>query len=116
MFSREITKYSLTLIISVFSLFQINAQVNLSTDFTDETKKNQPLHNIWSIANRISPTNGSNIRPGIKMNIVRMIGGIKKTVNGKNLKDLDFDTCLYDSINNVYVYKFERLTDRLDKI
>ena len=50
------------------------------------------------------------------MNIVRMIGGIKKVVDGKNVMDLDFDTCLYDSINNVYVYRFERLTDRLDKI
>jgi hypothetical protein len=116
MSSSEIMKYSLTLVVCFFGLFHINAQVSLSTDFTDETKKNQPLHNIWSIANRISPKNGSNIRTGLKMNIVRMIGGIKKNLNGKNVKDLDFDTCLYDSINNVYVYKFERLTDRLDKI
>ena len=100
----------------LLGLPNLNAQVSLSTDFTDDANKNEPLHNIWTIANRISPKNGSNIRPGIKMNIVRMIGGIKKTVNGKNLKDLDFDTCLYDSINNVYVYKFERLTDRIDKI
>ena len=106
------------LVLVLFALFfsSINAQVKVSTDFTDDTKKNEALHNIWTIANRISPKNGSNIRPGIKMNIVRMIGGINKTVNGENVKDLDFDTCLYDSINNVYVYKFERLTDRLDKI
>ncbi|WP_282122072.1 InlB B-repeat-containing protein [Algibacter mikhailovii] len=109
-------KTSLVLIGLMFCLLNINAQVTLSTDFTDDTRQNEPLHNIWSVANRISPKNGSNIRPGIKMNTVRMIGGIKKTVNGENVKDLDFDTCLYDSINNVYVYKFDRLIDRLDKI
>ncbi|WP_298551280.1 T9SS type A sorting domain-containing protein [uncultured Algibacter sp.] len=109
-------KKGLTFIILLFGLSNIDAQVTLSTDFTDNAKQNEPLHNIWSVANRISPKNGSNIRPGLKMNTVRMIGGIKKTVNGENVKDLDFDTCLYDSINNVYVYRFERLTDRLDKI
>ncbi|MEN8965163.1 MAG: hypothetical protein ABF250_04155, partial [Polaribacter sp.] len=106
----------LILVLSVFSFYSLSAQVTLSTDFTDGAKKNQPLHNIWSIANRISPTNGSNIRPGLKMNTVRMIGGIKKTVNGNNVKDLDFDTCLYDSINNIYVYRFEPLIERINKI
>ena len=106
----------LALVLCVFCFYNVNAQVSLFTDFTDEANKNNPLHNIWSVANRISPQFGSNIRPGIKMNIVRMIGGIKKVVDGKNVKNLDFDTCLYDSINNVYVYKFDRLTDRLDKI
>lgn len=109
-------KKNLALIVLFFCLISIQSQVKLSTDFTNDIQKKESLHNIWSIANRISPKNGSNIRPGIKMNIVRMIGGIKKTVNGENVKDLDFDTCLYDSINNVYVYRFERLTDRLDKI
>lgn len=101
-----------------FTLFicNINAQVQVSTDFTDESKKNEPLHNIWSIANRISPKYGSNVRPGLEMNTIRMIGGIKKVVNGENVKDLDFDTCLYDSINNEYVYRFEPLIERLDRI
>lgn len=106
----------LALLLCVFCFYNVHAQVTLSTDFTDAANKNEPLHNIWSIANRISPQNGYNIRPGIKINIVRMIGGIKKKVNGENVKNLDFDTCLYDYINNVYVYRFERLTDRLDKI
>ncbi|WP_298878707.1 T9SS type A sorting domain-containing protein [uncultured Polaribacter sp.] len=109
-------KKNLVLVLFAFFFSSLNAQVILSTDFTEDANKKEPLHNIWSIANRISPKNGSNIRPGLKMNIVRMIGGIKKTVNGENVKDLDFDTCLYDSINNVYVYRFERLTDKLDKI
>ncbi len=116
MFSREIMKYSLTIVLCVFSLYNLSAQVTLSADFTDEANENEPLHNIWSIANRISPQNGSNVRPGLKMNTVRMIGGIKKTVNGVRMKDLDFDTCLYDSINNQYVYRFEPLIARLDNI
>ncbi|WP_282135235.1 GH39 family glycosyl hydrolase [Seonamhaeicola maritimus] len=103
-------------IVLIFSLLSLEAQVTLSTDFSDDTKKNEPIHNIWSIANRISPKNGSNIRPGLKMNTIRMIGGIKKVVNGQNVKDLDFDTCLYDSINNQYVYRFDPLIDRLNKI
>ena len=106
----------LPLILCIFSLFNINAQVNLSADFTNESDEIAPLHNIWTIANRISPQNGSNVRPGLKMNTVRMIGGIKKTVNGENVKDLDFDTCLYDPINNIYVYRFEPLIERLNKI
>ena len=111
-----VLKEKLILVLSLFIFIGLEAQVKLSTDFTDNAKQNEPLHNIWSVANRISPKNGSNIRPGLKMNTVRMIGGIKKVVNGKDVKDLDFDTCLYDSINNKYVYRFEPLIDRLNKI
>ncbi|MFD0835645.1 hypothetical protein ACFQ0I_07725 [Mariniflexile aquimaris] len=93
-----------------------NAQVKLSTDFTSEAKRNLPIHNVWNTANRISPRNGSTIRSGLKMNLVRMIGGIIKVVNGVPQKDLDFDPCLYDSINNVYVYRWEPLIERLDRI
>jgi hypothetical protein len=110
------SKLKLLLVLSIFSFFCLNAQVTLSADFTDEANENTALHNIWSIANRISPQNGSNVRPGLKMNTVRMIGGINKIVNGVRMKDLDFDTCLYDSINNQYVYRFEPLIERLDNI
>ncbi|MFS4482745.1 InlB B-repeat-containing protein [Hyunsoonleella sp. 2307UL5-6] len=92
------------------------SQVKLSTDFTNDTEKKLPIHDVWNVANRISPTNGSNIRSGLKMNIVRMIGGIRKVVDGNSYKDLDFDPCLYDSINNVYVYRWEPLIERLDKV
>ena len=109
-------KRVLPLMFFTLLICNINAQVQVSTDFTDESKKNEPLHNIWSIANRICPKYGSNVRPGLKMNTIRMIGGIKKVVNGENVKDLDFDTCLYDSINNEYVYRFEPLIERLDRI
>lgn len=108
---------NLTFILFCISLFtNTNAQVKLSTNFTDDALKKQTLHNVWDVANRISPENGSNIRPGLKMNIVRMIGGIKKTINGENVKDLDFDPCIYDSINNKYVYRWDVLIDRLDKV
>jgi len=106
----------LVLVVFIFSFYNFNSQVTLSADFTNEDNESTALHNIWSIANRISPQNGSNVRPGLKMNTVRMIGGIKKTVNGENVKDLDFDTCLYDSINNQYLYRFEPLIERLDNI
>ncbi|WP_298495885.1 T9SS type A sorting domain-containing protein [uncultured Algibacter sp.] len=91
-------------------------QVNLSTDFTSESDRKLPIHDVWNTANRISPRNGSNIRPGLKMNIVRMIGGINKKVNDENVKDLDFDPCIYDSINNQYVYQWDALIDRLNKV
>jgi hypothetical protein len=106
----------LAVLLCVFSLYNLNGQVTLSADFTDEANEREPLHNIWSIANRISPQNGSNVRPDLKMNTIRMIGGINKIVNGVRMKDLDFDTCLYDSINNQYVYRFEPLIARLDNI
>ncbi len=106
----------IVMVLFCLSFFFIEAQVTLSTDFTDNSYKNEPLHNIWDVANRISPTNGSNIRPGLKMNIVRMVGGIRKVVNGVSQKDLDFDPCLYDSISNTYVYRWEPLIERLDKV
>ena len=109
-------KYFL-IIASIFLVWNgMQAQVTLSTDFTSEELKKEPLYNIWSVANRISPTNGSNVRPDLKVNLVRMIGGIKKVVDGQNVPDLDYDPCYYDSINNIYVYNWDPLISRLDKI
>jgi len=62
------------------------SQVKLSTDFTNETDKKLAIHDFWNVANRISPRNGSNIRPGLKMNIVRMVGGINKTKNNAHIQ------------------------------
>jgi hypothetical protein len=104
------------LLLSFTLIIQTQGQVKLSTDFTSETDKKLPIHDVWNVANRISPRNGSNIRTGLKMNIVRMIGGINKKVNGENAKDLDFDPCLYDSINNKYVYRWDPLINRLNKV
>ena len=103
-------------ILFFMSIIFAQAQVKLSSDFTSESDKKSPIHDVWNVANRISPTSGSNIRPGLKMNIVRMIGGINKVVNGVSQKDLDFDPCLYDSINNIYVYRWDPLIERLNKV
>ncbi|MGB5419388.1 InlB B-repeat-containing protein [Algibacter sp.] len=109
-------KITMLTFLCFITITSIQAQVKLSTDFTNESEKKLPIHDVWNVANRISPTNGSNIRSGLKMNIVRMIGGIRKVVDGNSYKDLDFDPCIYDSINNIYVYRWEPLIERLDKV
>jgi len=114
--NQKFLKHNLLILLSFTFVVFTHAQVKLSTDFTNETHKKLPIHDVWNVANRISPRNGSNIRPGLKMNIVRMIGGIRKIVDGKPQKDLDFDPCLYDSINNRYMYRWDPLIDRLNKV
>ncbi|WP_282035756.1 GH39 family glycosyl hydrolase [Saccharicrinis aurantiacus] len=94
----------------------LQAQIKLSADFTNERYKGEALHSIWSVGNRISPTAGSNLRSDLKINLVRMIGGIKYNNDGKPVKNLDYDPCLYDSINNTYVYRWEPFIARLNKI
>jgi len=49
------------------SITLTQAQVKLSTDFTSESDKKLPIHDVWNVANRISPRNGSNIRSGYKL-------------------------------------------------
>ncbi len=98
------------------SFLNAEAQVTLSTDFTSDTYKKEPLHDIWTVANRISPTNGANIGDGLSINTVRMLGGIKKTVNGVNVPDLAYDPCIYDSINNVYNYNWTPLLNRINAL
>ncbi len=107
-----------TVIILFLTLFFIHpkAQVTLSTDFTNNGLKKDVLSNIWTVANRISPTNGANIGDGLGINTVRMLGGIKKTVNGVNVPDLAYDPCTYDSINNVYVYNWTPLLNRINAL
>lgn len=102
--------------VACLTLGLLQAQVVLTTDFSDETLRRAPIHNVWSVANRISPKNGTNVRPDLKVNLVRMIGGINKKVNGENVPDLDFDPCHYDSATATYVYNWEPLITRLDKI
>lgn len=45
-----------------------------------------------------------------------MVGGIKKRGDGQLVKDLDFDPCIYDSVNNKYIYRWEPLISRLNKL
>ena len=94
--------------------FFLGAQVTLSTDFTDEGNKKDPLHNIWTVANRISPTKGGIVRPGLNVNTVRMLGGIVKTVDGKKVPDYNYDPCHYDSLTNTYVYNWAPLKSRIN--
>ncbi len=106
----------ITVMWCVLSVLNIEAQVTLSTDFTSDVDKQEALHEIWDVANRISPTNGSNVRSGTDINLVRMIGGIVKKVDGVKVPDLDYDPVSYDSENDVYVYNWEPLLTRLSKI
>ncbi len=100
----------------LFASITLQAQVMVSTDFSNEDLATFEYYNIWDVANRISPKNGSGVRPDLKVNLVRMIGGIKKVVDGENVPDLDFDPCHYDSVSNTYVYNWDPLIQRLDKI
>lgn len=100
----------------VIGAVHVKSQVTLTVDFTDDTHKKSELHNIWGVANRISPRNGVNIRPEIKVNTVRMVGGIVKKVNGVKIPYPKFDPCVYDSIKNVYVYNWKPLKSRIDAI
>ena len=97
-------KNIIILIDFIFACQVQQAQVTLSTDFTSDELKKEPLHSIWTVANRISPTNGAGVRDGIDVNLVRMIGGINKKVDGQNVPDLDFDPCRYDSLTDTYIY------------
>ena len=47
------------------------------------------LYDIWNTVNRISLINGVVGIDGLKVNTVRMLGGINKKVDGKKVPDLD---------------------------
>ncbi len=107
----------LLLIIPAFLLMgNVVAQVKLTADFTDVNSKKEVLHDMWSVANRISPQNGAGVRDGIKVNLVRMIGGVSNTVDGVRVPNPAFDPCVFDSVNQVYVYNWEPLKSRLNAI
>ena len=94
----------------------LQAQVTVSTDFTDVELQRQDMSNIWTVVNRISPRNGPGTRPDLKVNLVRMIGGIKKVADGENVPNLDFDPCTYDTNTGTYVYNWDPLIERFDRI
>lgn len=94
----------------------VDAQVTLSTDFTNDSNKKAVLHDIWSVGNRISPKDGAALRQDLSVNTVRMIGGIKKTVKGVKVPYLEYDPCIYDSTTNTYVYNWAVLKSRIDAI
>ncbi len=104
------------IILLMLSSFFTNAQVTLSTDFTNSAYKKAPIHDIWDVINRISPRNGADISKGMQVNTIRMVGGINKKVNGTNLPDLNYDPVTYDEASNSYIYNWKPLNSRIDAI
>lgn len=99
-----------------YALCNLQAQVTVSTDFTAKDDEKAALHNIWDVANRISPRDGVSVRDGFEVNVVRMVGGINKIVDGKRVPDLAYDPCHYDSTTNTYVYNWTPLLSRIDGV
>jgi hypothetical protein len=106
----------LFLFASFFTFGLLEAQITLGTDFTDSSKATSKLHNVWTVANRISPSRGVSLANNMSVNVVRMVGGITKMVNGKQVPNYAYDPCRYDSISNTYVYNWKPLFSRIDKI
>ncbi|MGB7396118.1 MAG: hypothetical protein WA913_17180, partial [Pricia sp.] len=106
--------FGLFLVFMVYTL--AGAQVKVSTNFIDESNRKAPIPNVWQVANDISPSykgndDGPQIRPDLKMNIIRLSGGIKS--NG--LKNTDYDMVEWSEKANDYVYDFTRLLRVIDK-
>ena len=92
------------------------AQVNVTTNFLDGADKRASIYDVWQVANDISPSyEGSQdvaqIRPDMKMNIIRLSGGIK---DGKQ-KNTDYDMVRWSDAANDYVYDFSRLLNVINK-
>ncbi|MGJ8691645.1 MAG: GH39 family glycosyl hydrolase [Thalassotalea sp.] len=90
--------------------------VSVKVDTTNQHTALGELHDLWAVANRIAPTNGAVVRPGLKVNTVRMLGGINKKVDGQNVPDLDYDLAHYNEELQQYTYNFQPLFDRIDKV
>lgn len=90
--------------------------VFVRADLTDSASINSPLHNMWQTANRIAPKPGVSTLPGMRMNTIRMIGGINKNVDGEKVPDLTYDTATYNDLTQQYEYNFAPLTGRIDSI
>jgi len=101
-------------ILSTF--FSLEAQVTLSTNFTNNAYKKATLTNVWSVANRISPETGAGVRADLSVNLIRMIGGINKTVNGKSVPYTAYDPCRYDTLTSTYVYNWTPLKARINAV
>ncbi len=99
------------------------ADVNITVDTTNPHLARETLYDMWQVANRISPKNGVQVRPGMKVNTVRMVGGINKKVNGvktktktKKVPDTEYDLAFFDEKTQAYVYNFKPLTQRINAI
>ncbi len=99
-----------------FSFCYANAQVTLSADFTNSANQKKPLFDVWDVANRISPTNGANVNDQLAVNTIRMVAGINKKINGKNVPNLDYDPVTYDETLGKYVYNWAPFLSRINNI
>lgn len=107
---------TLGIALGLLTFLYAESQVTLSTDFTSESYKKAALHDIWKTANRISPETGAGVKTGMEVNLIRMIGGIMKTVDGVRVPYLEYDPVTYNETTGEYVYNWTPLITRLDHI
>lgn len=114
------TIYSFALSALVFLLGSSTCgAVDVSVDFTEPDDARETLFDMWNVANRISPQRGANVRTGMRVNTVRMLGGIVEWGENREKTErpnLAFDICTYDEENQQYVYHFDRLVNRINRI
>lgn len=92
------------------------ADIEVSADVTNEADQQGEIRDLWQVANRIAPRNGVAVRPGLKVNTVRMLGGILTKGKGKKVPDLAYDLVSYDEAKGDYIYDFKPLINRINKI
>lgn len=90
----------------------VKEAITVSTDFTDETKKDIELYNVWSVANRISPEGDPGVKDGLSVNLIRFLGGILKN----QAPYYDYDVVTYNNSTQEYEYDFSPLFSRLDAV
>ncbi|MGB5943848.1 MAG: hypothetical protein WBG71_13280 [Leeuwenhoekiella sp.] len=108
-------KYLYNLLLT-FSFQAVLGQVTLSTDFSDESMRGERLYDVWQVANDISPSylgkdDEPQIRADLKMNCIRLSGGIK---TGRE-RNLNYDMVKWNVDRQVYEYDFQRLLRVIDK-
>lgn len=109
-------QHYLLLFFFTFIVISAKGQVTVVTDFTNKANKKQKLHDVWSVVNRISPKKGVSVAKGMGVNLVRMVGGINKVVNGKRVPNYKYDPCRYDSVTNKYIYNWKPLITRINNV
>lgn len=104
----------LTLFLCFGVLFQLMAQLELKTDFTDSTQAKGVINYPLNVFNRISPIDGfrSPATAGAKLCIVRPLGG--KYSNGG--ADLSLDTYLWDEDKKEFYTDFTLLKKQIDGV
>lgn len=103
-----------TLAILCSTLLSSFAQIELRTDFTDNSLSTGAVNYPLNVFNRISPINGFRkpITPNAKLCIVRPLGG--KFSNGE--ADLSLDTYLWDEVNKEFYTDFTLLKKQVDGV